>query len=236
MSTSPELREKYDHYYDGANHWRALGAVDKADNIATLCYGRRFQDVIEIGAGEGSVLARLDALAFAPNLYALEISKSGVEAMRQRPLARLRDVRQFDGYHVPYPDKRFDLAIATHVLEHVEHERLFLRELMRTSKAVLIEVPLEDTLRVAKAVRNDIGHINFYRRDTLLALLASCGLRPVRFQLFDYSFAVKRHHRGVVRALGHHLARRTLLRTVPRLAELLFTYHMAVLAECPRVP
>ncbi|HMG24217.1 MAG TPA: class I SAM-dependent methyltransferase, partial [Kofleriaceae bacterium] len=175
-----ELKRKYDEYYDGASEWRRLGSIDKIRSVQDICVGRSFRDVIEVGAGEGSCLARLDEVGFAQNLYALEISVSGVRAIEARRLPALREVHVFDGYSAPYPDKRFDLAIASHVLEHVEHERLFLREVKRIASQVFIEVPLEDTLRIAVSLNNEIGHINFYRRETLLALLKSVGLRPVR--------------------------------------------------------
>jgi hypothetical protein len=229
-SVDRELKAKYDAYYGGRDNWRRIGAIDKVRDIEAICRGHRFDEVVEVGAGEGSVLARLEEVGFARNLYGLEISDSGLAAIRARQLRRVREVCAFDGYKMPYRDERFDLAIATHVLEHVEHERLFLRELQRVSKYVFIEVPLEDTWRVAQAIKNDIGHINFYRRETLLALLESVGLRPLRQGLFDCSISSTLFRKGVTRGIPRHLIRRSLLLTAPKLAERFLTYHFAVLA------
>jgi len=226
-----QLKRKYDGYYDRASEWRRVGSIDKMSNLQNICSGRSFRDVIDVGAGEGSCLARLDELGFAPNLYGLEISVSGVRAIEARGLPSLREVHVFDGYSAPYPDKRFDLAIASHVLEHVEHERLFLRELKRVASLVFIEVPLEDTLRISVSLHNDIGHINFYRRETLLALLASVGLHPLRWHVADYSLAVGRFHVGLVKGIARQVIRRSALHLAPSLAQKLFTYHLAVLAD-----
>jgi SAM-dependent methyltransferase len=228
---SEVLQAKYDDYYEGANEWRRVGAQDKVRNLEEICKGQMFRDVVDVGAGEGSILSRLDEIRFAPNLYALEISRSGVQAIEQRRLSTLREVHPFDGYTIPYPDKRFDLALASHVLEHVEHERLLLRELKRVASKVFIEVPLEDTLRIAVSLDNDIGHINFYRQETLLALLKSVGLRPLRWRVFDYSLAVGTYRLGLVKGVARQAVRRAALRVAPRLAQTLFTYHLAVLAE-----
>lgn len=226
-----DLKRKYNGYYDGASEWRRLGSIDKIRNLQDLCAGRSFRDVIEVGAGEGSCLARLDEVGFAPNLYGLEISASGVRAIEVRRLTSLREVQVFDGYSAPYPDKCFDLAIASHVLEHVEHERLFLRELKRIASLVFIEVPLEDTLRIAVSLDNEIGHINFYRRETLLALLESVGLRPLRWLVSDYSLAVGTFHAGLAKGIARQIIRRSALRLAPSLAQKIFTYHLAVLAN-----
>lgn len=231
-ATDAALRDKYDGYYaDGQSEWRRLGAIDKVRNIQRLCDGLGLREVIEVGAGEGSVLQRLHEVGLAPALYGLEISRSGLAAIESRDIPTLREAQLFDGYAVPYPSGRFDLAIATHVLEHVEHERLFLRELARIAGHVFVEVPLEDTLRITVSLRNDIGHINFYRRETLLALLRSSGLEPLRWEVRDYSLALGSYHLGRFKGLLRQVARRGALRLLPRVAQQLFTYHCAVLCR-----
>src|SRR5262245_44502028 len=129
VSVSTDLHKLYDMQYDGQSDWRRVCAVGKAADIATICSGRHFDTVLEVGAGEGAVLQRLDEIGFAANLYGLEISASGVQVMQERRIGSLREAKLFDGYTIPYPDNFFDLVYCTHVLEHVEHERLFLREL-----------------------------------------------------------------------------------------------------------
>ena len=45
------------------------------------------------------------------------------------------------GERLPFKDKSFDFVIASHVLEHTSHPRLFIEEMMRVGKAGYIEVP-----------------------------------------------------------------------------------------------
>jgi SAM-dependent methyltransferase len=223
----------YDGYYEGGRDaaWRAIGARDKADHVEALCSGLTVDTVLEVGCGEGAVLAELERRAFAPNFHGVEISESGVKTTAARNLSRLRSVTQFSGYELPFNDQSIDLVVATHVLEHVEHERLFLRELSRVGRHVFVEVPLEDTLRVSRAVHNQIGHINFYNAHTFTSLMLSAGLQVSASRVFDHStellgFGRSRafgRFRKSVRSLAHNL--------MPTVAEKIFTYHMAALAR-----
>jgi ubiquinone/menaquinone biosynthesis C-methylase UbiE len=91
-------------------------------------------------------------------------------------------VQKFDGYEVPYPDGFFDLAYATHVIEHVEHPRLLLRELARVSRHQIMEVPLDYRIDCDQHVEGQlsIGHINIYTPSTFRFLLKSEG-----FEILD---------------------------------------------------
>ena len=115
-TVSTDLQSFYDSSYDGGSEVRRIRAIDRVNAIRALCADRRFETVLEVGAGEGSVLQRLDETCFASNLFGLEISASGVEAIQRRGIRSLREVKLFDGYAIPYPDKTFDLAYATQVL------------------------------------------------------------------------------------------------------------------------
>ena len=77
LSVSVDLQENYkDYYQNGESKWRWLGALDKADNIISLCRGLSVNSLVEIGAGDGAILKRLSELSFANNFYALDISGS----------------------------------------------------------------------------------------------------------------------------------------------------------------
>jgi SAM-dependent methyltransferase len=233
LSVSTSLHNLYDTQYDGQSNWRRICAVGKAADIATICNGNRFDTVLEVGAGEGAVLQRLDEIGFGRNLYGLEISASGVQIIQERRIGSLREARLFDGYTIPYSDKSFDLIYCTHVLEHVEHERLFLQELKRVARNVFIEVPLEDVFFVGRKIKKarEFGHINFYRRETLINLLRTVGLKPVRYQVVDFSADVLRFSDGWFKGSAKHAIRAALLRGAPRLAQFVFSYNIAVLAE-----
>ena len=168
----------YDDFYDESIvEWRELGARYKSQNIFDVTDGKTFENVLDCGAGEGSVLKYLDSADFCQNLYAIEISSSGIEKIEGLNLTKLREIKKFDGYSIPFPDKYFDLVYCTHVIEHVEHPRLLLREIKRVSKSQVFEVPLDHVINVDKYYKelHSFGHINVYTPSTFRYLLKSEG-------------------------------------------------------------
>jgi ubiquinone/menaquinone biosynthesis C-methylase UbiE len=175
---SPNLAAGYDEQYtDSLIEWRELGGKYKAANILDVCRGHAFHTLLECGAGEGSILKFLDQSGAFDELYALEISASGLAQIRRRNLPHLREARQFDGYAIPYADKYFDLVCCAHVLEHVEHPRLLLRELKRVSRYQVFEVPLDYSIGVDQQVGHFLayGHINIYTPALFKFLINSEG-------------------------------------------------------------
>jgi SAM-dependent methyltransferase len=162
--------------------WRELGALYKARNIQAVCAGRSFASLLECGAGEGSLLLQLDRAGFCAEMHALEIAASGVAAIRRRAIPSVRSVLQFNGYSLPYRDKSFDLAVLSHVLEHVEHPRLLLRELRRVSRYLAVEVPLDYSPTVDRHIAHYLGygHLNIFTPALLRFLLASEGFTILR--------------------------------------------------------
>ena len=134
---------------------REIAAEQTMGYLTGMVGNFRFDKLLDVGAGDGNVLSQLDRRAIAGELYALEISTSGIQAIKDRQLPAVKDTRLFDGYHIPYPDKYFDLAVAIHVLEHVEHERLLLREMRRVARRVYVEVPLEHGIAVRVPSRTE---------------------------------------------------------------------------------
>ena len=87
------------------------------------------------------------------------------------------EIKQFDGYNLPFADHQFDLAICSHVIEHVEHPRKLLIEIKRISKYQLFEVPIDFSFRVDKKFKhfNSYGHINIYTPALFNFLLKTAG-------------------------------------------------------------
>jgi SAM-dependent methyltransferase len=233
-AVSPDLHRHYDAYYaDGASEWRRLGALAKADNLVALCARVPHQSLLEIGAGEGALLARLAELGFGRWLHAAEISESGVRAIRARAIPGLAACERFDGAMLPWPDDCFDLAVLSHVLEHAEHPRRLLAESARVARAVFVEVPLEDNWRLPRDYRPDgVGHINFFHPRSLRRFVQTCGLEVVAETVAVPSREAMVFRSGARGALGWG-AKTLALRAAPLLATRLATYHGALL--CRRV-
>jgi predicted TPR repeat methyltransferase len=189
-SVNLSLQSMYDEYYgddDNLLEKRRITAVQSLNHIKNL-WGdsAKVEKLLDVGAGEGSLLWEMGRSNLAEKLYGVEISASGVEAIKDKNISVLERVDVFDGYHIAYEDKYFDTATAIHVLEHVEHERLFLHELSRVAKVVIIEVPLEHNINIKKSIAAGArhGHINFYTIDTFTNLLNTSGLECQRIKIF----------------------------------------------------
>jgi ubiquinone/menaquinone biosynthesis C-methylase UbiE len=228
LAVSTKLKENYDAYYDGESEWRALGAIDKAANIVDLCSSIPHGRILDIGSGEGAILKRLSDVRFGEILYSLEISQSAVTTIGQRAIPGLKECRLFDGYHIPYCDRQFDLAILSHVLEHVEHPRKLLQEASRVADCVFIEVPLEDTVRMKPDyVFDSVGHINFYSSKTIRRLIQTCGLE-ILCQMTTHPSRPMYEYLSGRKGILKHAIKEVLLRTSEHVACRLFTYHSSI--------
>ncbi|GAA3992263.1 class I SAM-dependent methyltransferase [Mucilaginibacter dorajii] len=173
-----DYKTAYDQFYQKHDEaWRMLGAKYKAQHIIDVCKGLTFNAVLEVGAGDGSILKILSDHNFAPEYSAVEISESGVQYIQSRSIKNLKSVQVFDGYKLPFEDDSFDLIILSHVLEHVEHERILLREIKRVAKRCVIEVPRDYKTGVDTRIKHFLayGHINVYTPTSLRYLLSTEG-------------------------------------------------------------
>lgn len=192
MGINDQLKQKYDNQYeDGIEEWRMLGGQDKATNIIEMAKGLSFESVLDVGSGEGSVLQWLDKYEFSDNITSVEISQSGVDKLKARSMKSVKAIHLFDGYKLPFDDNSFDLVMCSHVIEHVEHPRLLLREIKRVSKYQIMEVPIDFSYKVDQKVKHflDYGHINIYTPQTFRFLLLSEGFEVLGYKnaLYDKS-------------------------------------------------
>lgn len=174
IAVNQNLQEAYnDQYSSESAIWRGLGAKQKFQNILDITAGKSFQKVLEVGAGDGSILKLLSENNFANELHAVEISESGVNQIKAKNIERLKSVQIFDGYSLPFADKSFDLVILSHVLEHVEHERILLREIHRVTQSLVLEVPKDYRFGAEHKLAHFLsyGHINLYTPTSLKFLL-----------------------------------------------------------------
>jgi SAM-dependent methyltransferase len=222
LSGADNIIDIYDDYYaDGkVAAKREIASIQSVGHIEALIAGETFDKILDIGAGEGAVLDKLTKKGLGNVLGAVEISTSGVEAIKSRNIPNLRSLNIFDGYSIPHADKSFDLGLAIHVVEHVEHERLFLREASRVCKKLYIEVPLEHTRNLTKAIRmsGPYGHINFYTAQTFDNLLKTSGLEVERMRVFSHDLAYEQYLAGKSKGWVKYKIRTELLRLAPKTA------------------
>jgi SAM-dependent methyltransferase len=215
--------------------WRALGARVKAGHVQRLL--RRLslspRSLVEIGCGDGALLAELHARGVAPVLDGFEVSEPAARMAAGRGVARR--VEAYDGVRVPADDGAYDLAVLSHVVEHVPEPLPLLQEAARVARWVLVEVPLEDNRSAARPAKRAeaarIGHVQFFSRPAIRDLLAEAGI-AVRAELSD---PLPREHHAFFSpgpaATAKWAARLAAWRLAPRRAEQLFTVHYAAVGR-----
>jgi SAM-dependent methyltransferase len=243
-----QIQDFYESCYTASSdgekwaRWRALGAVTKVDHVASLLEQARIgsvESVVEIGCGDGAVLEALARRGIGCSHSGMDISSSAVALAASRP--GVTDARQFDGKRIPAPDGAWDLAIATHVLEHVPAPGSLVEELVRVARrAIVVEVPLERNLSArrpgARAASEAAGHLHRFGRAAVREMLVRTGWRVAAEALDPLPLAVHmfaaetgaRHVKGWAKWLV-----RSAVTTVPPLAERLITLHYAVIATPP---
>jgi SAM-dependent methyltransferase len=229
---SIRLMNNYQHYYEERDsEWRSLGAIDKAENIISLCSSYPHDSILEVGAGEGSVLKRLSERGFGNELYDLEISPSGIEIIKKKGIPRLMGCALFDGYNIPYDDNKSDLSVLIHVVEHLEYQIKLLYDAVRISKYVFVKVPLEDTLRLlSDFVFDKLWHINFHSPKTIRRLLQSCNFKVFSQKVTNSSKSVYTFQEGK-KGLINYFIKEYLLRLLPHVAVGIFAYHSALICQ-----
>jgi SAM-dependent methyltransferase len=211
-------------------HWRAIGARSKAAHVETLTKraGLTPRTVVEIGCGDGAVLAEMAARGWVVDGF--ELAENAATHARGRNVAR--KVEAFDGEHVPAASDEYDLAVLSHVLEHVPDPLPLLKEAARVGRWVLVEVPLEDNRSARRPAKQKLskeaGHLHAFNRQEVLRLVKEAGLEP-RGEMTDP--LPYEHHAffgGAARGAAKWAARAAMHKA--GVAERLITLHYAVLA------
>jgi ubiquinone/menaquinone biosynthesis C-methylase UbiE len=166
-----------DRYSESTEEWRRIGSIGKAKNISEVIKNLSFENVIEIGAGDGNILKLLSEKNIGSNLTAVEVSDSAIQQIQKKNIKNLTNILKYDGYVLPFRNREFDLAICSHVLEHVEYPRKLLREIKRISKYQVFEIPVDYSRNVDKKVKHFLsyGHINIFNPPLFRFLLKSEG-------------------------------------------------------------
>jgi ubiquinone/menaquinone biosynthesis C-methylase UbiE len=185
-----DAKEFYSEYYKDlstrAIEWRELSGRVKANNIVTIVGDRKITNVLEIGAGTGAILSNLVKNDFGARYFAIDVAQQAIEFINnRRDIPKLVEARVYDGVHIPYYDQQFDLAILSHVIEHLQDPAPLLTETARVAKNVVIEVPLEDNVYTHIKVdlfksryREEIGHIQWFNKHNFEYLLnKTCRLK-----------------------------------------------------------
>jgi 2-polyprenyl-3-methyl-5-hydroxy-6-metoxy-1,4-benzoquinol methylase len=228
MEVSDDLKKLYGDYYLDENVLmkRRIAARQTLEHLNLILPRKDYRSIIDIGAGDGSLLEELDKSNVGKELHAVEISESGCACIKEKKLGKVRSINQFDGYNIPVDNSQYELGIAIHVLEHVEHERMFIQEMARTCQFLYIEVPFELTLKIKRNIRigAEYGHINYYTTDTFKSLLESCNLEIITLETFSTSIEYESFLSGPLKGAVKHALRSGALNAFSKVAPWFITY------------
>jgi SAM-dependent methyltransferase len=148
----------------------AAGAY--ADWIVDLIVGDLGDEILEVGAGTGTITVRL-----AEHGHVVAVEPLAGAAERLRAVVPSQGVEVIEGTVDAVPaDRTFDSAVLVNVLEHVDDDVALLRDLgarLRPGGALVCFVPAHAWLH--SGFDDQIGHHRRYRRATLAEAYAAAG-------------------------------------------------------------
>lgn len=241
-----ELRAFYEQSYSAPPSegmiyadWRAISAVAKAEHVLALARDRLGSDasVLDIGCGDGALIAELAGRRPGWRFAGVEIAERAVELAAARCPAA--EIRRYDGDALPYAEREFDLAVLSHVLEHVPDPVAVLREAGRVAARVIVEVPLEANVSARRAAKRgiaqEVGHIQRFSKRAVAAVAGAAALAVVADVSDPLGRQVHTFFAGSAAARARGTAkwavRAGLHRASTDLAQRLFTVHYACLCE-----
>ena len=194
MQTTAEITG-YRYADGGTNHSHAylLPIVDRALDEFTARPGSR-RGVFDLGCGNGSVGAHLTRRGYS--VTGIDPSADGIrEAAAAHPELRLETGSAYDDLASRYGE--FPAVISLEVVEHLYDPRAFARtlfSLVEPRGVAIVSTPYHGYLKnLALAASGhfdrhfnplwDHGHIKFWSRNTLLALLSEAGFIRIRFEM-----------------------------------------------------
>jgi len=107
-------------------HHRAV-SLPRSDLVARALARQlgRADSILDVGAGDGRVGARVAELVGATEVYGVDVQ---IHAEPQF------EVERFDGQHLPFADGAFDAVMLSDVLHHAERAGPLLEEAMRVAR------------------------------------------------------------------------------------------------------
>jgi SAM-dependent methyltransferase len=168
----------------GLHDWALEVVSERAPNyprwLAEMCEPHLGREVLEIGAGHGSVTQHFLA---GRHVVAVEPSASCASALRTRFKERW-DIEIIEcDLHDLKLDRLFDSVVMINTLEHIEDDGAAVAKMtrfLRPSGRAVLYVPAFNFLY--SDYDRKVGHYRRYTKPMLAAVLAEAGLSPVELR------------------------------------------------------
>jgi SAM-dependent methyltransferase len=166
-----------------ADHWWYVGRRLLFSDIINALGLPKSADILDVGTSAGTNLRMLRDLGFV-HVTGVDQSREAIRFCAEKGLG---EVQLGDVCALPFGDRRFDLILATDIIEHVEDDLSALRELrrvLRSGQHLLLTVPAFSLLW---GLEDEVSHHKRrYRLPELLEKLHRADLTPKQHFYFNY--------------------------------------------------
>jgi SAM-dependent methyltransferase len=164
-------------------HWWFVGRRKLFKHMITELGLSQCAAVLDIGTSTGTNLRLLNDMGFT-NVTGLDFYDEAIHWCAKKGLGV---VQKGDICNIPYPDESLDLVLATDIIEHVDNDKLALREIHRVLKKngrVLLTVPAFKSLW---GRQDEVSqHKRRYRKKELQIKLEHAKLKNLECFYFNY--------------------------------------------------
>lgn len=128
--------------------------------------------ILDVGCGFGELLC---GMPYGFRLFGMDYSQSNVKAA-SRLLRGRAIIKQGNIYEIPFETASQDVCICLEVLEHIEHDVIGIREIVRVLKPGGILISSVPYTYYWPQYKKLIGHFRHYNRKSFTNLLTNNGL------------------------------------------------------------
>ncbi|MCR8538821.1 MAG: class I SAM-dependent methyltransferase [Prochlorococcus marinus CUG1439] len=152
------------------------------ERIEPFFLQRKSLRLLDIGAGQGWGTEFLQQKFENIEATAIEQWKPSQEFLKNKLGAEVID-KDIDENWNKFLNKKYDLIIFRHTLEHVKRPVFVLEQIQKSlAKGGLAYIVVPNVENIDKPIRTDYFrpvHLHYFSPDTFISLLSKCGLSPI---------------------------------------------------------
>ncbi len=190
------VRQRYlgPEYLERNPTWDLEDSPWKVDHVLRMMRAHNLvpSSIAEVGCGAGAVLGGMRRAFPDARLYGFDIAPGAVKFWEEYAEARIEFAL---GDFFEQSDRRYDLLLLLDVIEHLSNPFDFLSRLRGHAAYFLFHFPLDlsavSVLREQPLlhVRRKVGHIHYFTKGLVLALLEECGYQVRDWFYTDAAFS-----------------------------------------------
>jgi trans-aconitate methyltransferase len=150
--------------------------------MASMARGLPVSTLLDVGCGEGSLLAFLAARLGVRAAAGIDVSQEAIAKARETYPAASYVIGDLTPSTFA---ERFDLVTCADVVEHVEDDVGLLRTVATASRRWVLVATIQGRMRPSE---REIGHVRNYARGELADKMRSAGIEPVRTVEWGFPF------------------------------------------------